>query len=171
MTEQIVTWLAERLGGSAPELIIVALVSMLPILELRGGFIAAALLGVDLWIAIPVCILANLLPIPFILWLLTPIFNWFKAHSKFLGNIARKLEEKAYKNADRVQKYEFWGMVLFVGIPLPGTGAWTGSLIASVLNMPKRKALPAILIGLILATVIMCTVTYGIPALVSLIGA
>lgn len=113
MTEQIVTWLAERLGGSAPELIIVALVSMLPILELRGGFIAAALLGVDLWIAIPVCILANLLPIPFILWLLTPIFNWFKAHSKFLGNIARKLEEKAYKNADRVQKYEFWGIVCF----------------------------------------------------------
>ena len=85
--------------------------------------------------------------------------------------MARKLEEKAYENADRVQKFEFWGLVLFVGIPLPGTGAWTGSLIASVLDMPKRKALPAILIGLLLATVIMCTVTYGIPALVSLIGA
>ncbi|MBR5136639.1 MAG: small multi-drug export protein [Clostridia bacterium] len=171
MTDQIVNWIAGTFGEWLSPEIIVAVISMLPILELRGGFIAAALLGVNFWVALPICVLFNILPIPFILWLLEPIFKWFKKHSKVLGNLARKLEEKAQSKADKVQKYEFWGMVLFVGIPLPGTGAWTGALIASVLNMPRKKASLAILIGIVLATIIMCTVTYGIPALVSLIGA
>lgn len=171
MTEQIVNWLAGLFGGSFPAEIFVGFISLLPILELRGGFIAAAIFGVNFWVALPICILCNILPIPFILWLLEPIFAWFKKHSKFLGRLATKLEEKAHSKADQVQKYEFWGMVLFVGIPLPGTGAWTGALIASVLNMPRKKASLAIFLGIILATVIMCTITYGIPALVSIMGA
>lgn len=169
LSEQLVNWIASSMGGSAPSLLIVAFISMLPILELRGGFIAAALLGVPIWQAIPICILANLLPIPFILWLMTPVFDWLKKHTKLLGRFAAWLERKALKNADKVQKYEFWGLVLFVGIPLPGTGAWTGSMVASVLDMPWKKALPAILLGLLMATCIMCAITYGIPALISMI--
>jgi uncharacterized membrane protein len=77
-----------------------------------------------------------------------------------------KLEEKSMGKSEKIQKYQFWGLVLFVGIPLPGTGAWTGSLIASLLDIKPKKALPAVYIGLLLATTIMCIITYGIPALV-----
>ncbi len=170
MTEQLVNWFAGVLGGAAPSMVIVAIISMMPILELRGGFIAAAIFGIPIWQAIPICIIANILPIPFVLWLMTPVFDWLKKHTKLLGRFAAWLEKKAYKNVDKVQKYEFWGMVLFVGIPLPGTGAWTGAMVASVLNMSWKKAMPAILLGLLLATCIMCAVTYGIPALVSLLS-
>lgn len=166
MTESLAKWFTDALGGIPPELVIF-IVSMIPILELRGGLIAAALLGVDIIPAIAICLAGNILPIPFILWFITPIFNWLK-RTRLFRPLVEKLEKKSMGKSDKIQKYEFIGLILFVGIPLPGTGAWTGALIASLLNIPFKKAFPAILIGLVLATTIMCVITYLIPWLITL---
>ena len=129
---------------------------MIPILELRGGLLAAgpAILDIPMWQAIPICVIGNLLPIPFILLLITKIFDWMKGTKK-LKPIVEKLEKKALSKSDQIEKYEFWGLVIFVGIPLPGTGAWTGALIAALLGIRFRKAFPAIVIGVCLAAFIM----------------
>lgn len=166
MTESLAKWFTDVLGGIPPELVIF-IISMIPILELRGGLIAAALLGVDIVPAIAICLVGNILPVPFILWFITPIFNWLK-RTRLFRPLVEKLEKKSMGKSDKIQKYEFIGLLLFVGIPLPGTGAWTGALIASLLNIPFKKAFPAILIGLLLATTIMCVITYLIPWLITL---
>ncbi|MCR5204414.1 MAG: small multi-drug export protein [Lachnospiraceae bacterium] len=139
---------------------------MIPVVELRGGLIVAAIKGIPLFRAIAVCIAGNLVPIPFILLLITPIFTWLKK-TKLFKPIVEKLEKKSMGKSEKIQKYEFLGLMLFVGIPLPGTGAWTGSLIASLLEIKVKKAFPAICLGLIMATIIMCFITYGIPWLIS----
>ncbi len=152
-------WFAETLGQyiSAPWVIFI--ISMIPILELRGGLLVAGLLKVPIWSAIPICIAGNIIPIPFILLFIKQIFKWMKKF-KGLGKIAIFLEEKAMKKSDKIKKGEFWGLALFVGIPLPGTGAWTGSLIASLLNIDIKKAVLAELLGLLIATAIMSFITY-----------
>lgn len=163
----LVTWFTEALGGINP-IWICFIISMVPILELRGGLLAAALLGVDIFTAIPICIIGNILPIPFILWFITPIFNWLKK-TKLFRPMVEKLEKKATNKSEKLEKGYFWGLALFVGIPLPGTGAWTGALIAALLNMPKKKSVPAILLGIAIATVIMAFVSYGLlDALINL---
>lgn len=161
LSERIARFFADAMEG-LPNEIICFVVSMIPIVELRGGLIIAAILDVPLLRAILVCIAGNLLPVPFILWLITPIFNWLKKTKLFKGFV-EKLEKKSMSKSDKIQKKQFWGLVIFVGIPLPGTGAWTGSLIASMLNIKVKKAFPAICLGLVMATVIMCFITYGIP--------
>ncbi|MGI6263858.1 MAG: COG2426 family protein [Acutalibacteraceae bacterium] len=166
MTESLAQWFTEALSGIPPWLIPL-IISMIPILELRGGLIAAALLGLDVAPAIAICLLGNILPIPFILWFITPLFDWLK-RTRLFRPLVEKLEKKSLGKSDKIQKYEFWGLVLFVGIPLPGTGGWTGALIASLLGIPFKKAFPAILVGLLLATAIMCTATYLIPWLITL---
>ncbi len=165
MAERIATTLAEAMSALPKELIIF-LVSMLPLVELRGGLLLAPILGIPMWTAIPICLAGNILPIPFVLWFITPIFSWLKT-TKLFRPLVEKLENKAMGKSEKIEKYEFWGLVLFVGIPLPGTGAWTGALIASLLNIKVKKAFPAILIGLLLATTIMCTITYFIPWLIT----
>lgn len=166
MMESVLNWFMNLMNG-LPNQLIVFVVSMVPIVELRGGLIAAALLGMPLGEGVLYCLLGNILPVPFILLFITPLFNWLKKTRLFRPTV-EKLEAKSLSKSEKIQKYEFWGLVLFVGIPLPGTGAWTGSLIASLLNVKLKKAVPAIFLGLLLATLIMCIVTYGIPALVKL---
>ncbi len=161
MAEELAKTLADAMSALPKELIIFV-VSMLPLIELRGGLILAPILDIPMLKAIPICLAGNILPIPFILWFITPIFAWLKK-TKLFKPLVEKLETKSMGKSDRIQKYEFWGLVLFVGIPLPGTGAWTGALIASLLNIKLKKAFPAILLGLLLATAIMCTITYFIP--------
>lgn len=161
MTNTLAQWFADNLGGVISAELIIFLVSMIPILELRGGLVVASLLHVDMWRAIPICIVGNLIPVPFILLLITRIFALLKKTKTFRG-LVEKLEKKAMGKSDRIQRYEFWGLVAFVGIPLPGTGAWTGSLIAALLGVKNKKAVPAILLGLVMATVIMSVVSYGI---------
>ncbi len=141
--------------------LIVFIISSMPILELRGGLIAAALLGLDVVPAFIICLIGNLLPIPFILWFITPIFNKLK-ETKRLSKIVNKLEKKALKKKDKIEKAEFWGLLFFVGIPLPGTGGWTGSLIAALINMDKKKALIAITCGVVLAGLIVGTLSFGL---------
>lgn len=161
MVESLVGWFTTTLTGHVSRELIAYIVSMVPILELRGGLLAASALGIDLVRAVVICFIGNIIPVPFILLFITPIFNWMKK-TKYLKPMVDKLEGKAMKKKDQIEKYEFWGLVLFVGIPLPGTGAWTGSLIASLLGIKFRKAFPAVIVGLCLATVIMTVVSYGI---------
>lgn len=157
--------LAGKLSG-LPDELVCFIISMVPVIELRGGLIIAAIKGIPLFKAIGICIAGNIVPVPFILLLITPIFTWLKK-TKFFKPIVEKLENKSMGKSEKIKKYEFIGLVLFVGIPLPGTGAWTGSLIASLLNIKFKKAFPAVILGLIMATVIMCLLSYGIPWIIT----
>lgn len=141
--------------------LIVFIISLMPILELRGGLIAAAFLGLDIVPSFIICLIGNLLPLPFILWFITPIFDFLKKKTK-LKNFVEKIENKALAKKDRIQKAQFWGLLLFVGIPLPGTGGWTGTLIASLIGMDKKKALLASFFGVILAGLIVGTLSFGL---------
>ena len=165
MAETLVNSLLGLFGGLTSSTlgkgIVVAIISVLPILELRGGLLAAGALNLSPFIAYPIAIVANLLPIPFILLFLTTIFNWMKKTKLFRG-LVEKLEKKAEKHKDKFEKGEFIALILFVGIPIPGTGAWTGALIASVLGMNKKKAMLAITIGVFMASIIMMILSYGL---------
>lgn len=163
MTDTLVQGLTAALGGKVSKELIIFIISMIPILELRGGLLAAspALLDIPILKAIPICILGNLLPIPFILLLIEQVLIWME-QIPGLGRIALWLRQKADKNKGQVERYGFWGLVLFVGIPLPGTGAWTGSLVAALLHMRFRKAFAAILLGIVIATIIMSLLSYGL---------
>lgn len=161
MVDSLINWFTSTLSFMPKEMV-AFIISMVPILELRGGLIAASLLGIGVVKAIVICILGNIVPIPFILFFITPIFNWMKKTSLFRPMV-EKLESKSMAKSDQIQKYKFWGLALFVGIPLPGTGAWTGALIAALLGIEIKKASLSIFIGLIIATIIMTIISYGIP--------
>ncbi len=149
----------------SPELS-VFIVSMLPLIEERGGLVLVKLLGLPMWRAVLICVIGNIIPIPFILLLIKKIIHWMADHH--LSRVAVWLEEKAAKNKPKIDKYGFWGLTLFVGIPLPGTGAWTGSLVAALFDMDLKRASISILIGVFLAAVIMTLFSYGLIG--SLIG-
>lgn len=163
MTDTLVQGLASLLGGKVSGEVIIFIISMIPILELRGGLLAAspALLNVPILRAIPICVIGNLLPIPFILLLIERVLNVMECIPG-LGKVAVWIRQKADKNKGQIEKFGFWGLVLFVGIPLPGTGAWTGSLVAALLHMKFGKAIGAILCGIVMATVIMSLLSYGL---------
>lgn len=159
--QAIVEAFSNTLGQYMSPEVCVFIISMLPIVELRGGLLAASLLMVPITRAVPICILGNIIPIPFLLLFIRQIFQWMKKIS-FLRGFVEKLEARALKKSADVTKYEFFGLTLFVGIPLPGTGAWTGSLIASLLEMDVKKALLAELLGIVIATVIVSVLSYGL---------
>lgn len=163
MTDTLVQGLASLLGEKVSGEAIIFIISMIPILELRGGLLAAspALLNVPILKAIPICIIGNLLPIPFILLLIEKVLNGME-RVPGLSKVAIWVRQKADKNKSQIEKFGFWGLVLFVGIPLPGTGAWTGSLVAALLHMKFGKAIGAILCGIVMATVIMSLLSYGL---------
>lgn len=157
--ESLVTWFTTHLGMYISPKAVIFIISLMPILELRGGLLAASLLKIPEIEAIPISIIGNILPIPFILLFIKHIFKWMKKVNLFRGLI-EKLEKRAMSKSDKIQKYEFVGLMLFVGIPLPGTGAWTGALIASLLGIDIKKSSLAILCGILIATVIMYFVSY-----------
>ena len=161
--DALVQWFTANLSEFISKEAVIFIISMVPILELRGGLLAAspALLNVPIMQAIPICIIGNILPIPFILLLIRKILDWMKL-VKVFRPIALWLENKAMSKKDQIEKYGFWGLVLFVGIPLPGTGACTGSLIAALLRVRFKTAFAAILIGIVIATVIMSILSYGV---------
>ena len=141
-------------------------ISMLPVVELRGAIPAGAVMGLSLWSNYLVSVIGNFLPVPFILLFIRQILAWMKT-TKRLSKIALWLEEKAQKKSDQVMRYASLGLFLFVAIPLPGTGAWTGALIASLLDMRMKYALPAIFLGVLTAGVIMSLASYGIVGIFS----
>lgn len=159
--EVLVQWFSHNLSQFISPEGAVFIISMVPLLELRGGLLAASLLKISAAKAIPLCIVGNIIPIPFILLFIKQIFKVLKKTKLFHGLIV-KLEDRAMRKSDQVKKYEFWGLALFVGIPLPGTGAWTGALIASLLEIDIKKSSVSILCGIVMATVIMYIVSYGV---------
>lgn len=162
--DQIAVWFAATLGQYISKEAVVFVISMIPLLELRGGLLVAKMIGVPLLTAIPLCIVGNIIPIPFILLFIKQIFKWLKKVPLF-EKIIVKLENRAMGKSDSIKRYEFWGLALFVGIPLPGTGAWTGSLIAALLEIDFKKAIVSELVGIAMATVIMSIVSYGLLGL------
>ena len=167
MSEKIVNAILATFGGVTSiaygKEILVFIISLFPILELRGGLIAASLLGLNPVVSYVICIIGNLLPVPFILLLINKILNWMR-NSKHFKGIASWLDGKVEKHKGQIEKFGYFGIVLFVGIPLPGTGAWTGTLIASVLEMDKKKTFLAVIVGLIMASIIMMILSFGIIA-------
>ena len=145
--ESVVHWFAENMPSFLTPEAAVFLISMVPILELRGGLLLATVLKIPMLQAVIACVIGNIIPIPFILLFIRQIFKWLKK-TKLFRPLIEKLENRAMGKSDKIKKYEFWGLVLFVGIPLPGTGAWTGALIASLLEVDLKKSVPAILLGL-----------------------
>ena len=159
--EVLVQWFSNHLSQFISPEGAVFIISMIPILELRGGLLAASLLKISAAKALPICIVGNIIPIPFILLFIRQIFKWMKKTKLFRGLII-KMENRAMGKSDQIKRYEFLGLLLFVGIPLPGTGAWTGALIASLLEVDIKKSSIAILCGLFMASAIMYIVSYGI---------
>ena len=159
--EVLVQWFTDNLSQHISREMVIFIISMIPILELRGGLLAASLLKVSAAKAIPICIMGNIIPIPFILLFIKQIFKLLKKTRIFHGLIVR-MENRAMGKSDQIKRYEFLGLLLFVGIPLPGTGAWTGSLIASLLDVDIKKSSLAIFFFFFMATVIMYVVSYGI---------
>lgn len=144
--------------------VITFIISLLPILELRGGLIAAKLLGLPLIKAFIICFVGNILPIPFILLFIKKIFEIMKKFNILTGFV-EWLEKKAVKKSDSIRSKQLIGLFFFVAVPLPGTGGWTGSLISSLLEMPVKKSFPVITLGVFCAGLIMITLTYFIPGL------
>ncbi len=143
--------------------LIVFIISIFPILELRGGLIAASLLNVSPLTGYIVSIIGNTLPVPFILLFINKILDWMgKSKIKWMNKLSKWLDKKARKHKDSIEKYGYLGLTLFVGVPLPGTGAWTGCLAASVLNMDKKKSFISIMLGIIMASIIMMLISYGL---------
>ncbi len=152
----LLNWLETTVGG---EFIFTFLVSMIPIVELRGGIPFGVALGLPYPVAFVAAVLGNILPAPFIIVYIRRIFQWMRQKLPRLDGLVDRLENKAHLKGRKVNKYKYLGLMLFVGIPLPGTGAWTGALAAAFLDMPLRKAMPSIIAGVILAGCIMTGLT------------
>ncbi len=166
MAETIATTLVDFFQNKIPEELIVFLISLLPVLELRGGMIAASLLGLDLVTSFIICYIGNMLPIPFILLFIRKIFQFLR-DKPFFGKVVEKLEVRSMRKSESVKKYRGWGLLIFVAIPLPGTGGWTGALIAALIDMRLRTATGIIAVGVLIAGIIMSVISYGIPALLA----
>ena len=137
-------------------------ISMLPVGELRVGLPYGIALGLEYPLALMAALLGNMVPVPFIIVYIKRIFAWMRKHMPRMNALITKLENRAGNKGATVEKYGHWGLLIFVAIPLPGTGAWTGALIAALLNIRTSKAVPVILIGVCIAAMIMTLVTYGV---------
>lgn len=167
MVESIVNSMVDFFKDSVPAELIVFFVSMFPIVELRGGMIAAKLLDIEFLRAFVICYIGNILPLPFILLFIRKIFQFLKRFEK-IGKIIEKLEIRSMRKSESVQKYRLWGLLAFVAIPLPGTGGWTGSLIAALLDMRISHSFPVIALGVLIANIIMSIFSYGLLGAIGL---
>ncbi len=159
MKEAITNFFLEIVG----EELCVFFCSMIPIIELRGAIPLGAALQLPWWFCYLLAVVGNMLPVPIILLFVKKVLHWMaKCRVKFFNKVANKLFEKAEKNRDKIEKYGFWGVAIFVAIPLPGTGAWTGSLVAALFDMKFWKSFLSALIGVLGAGIIMTLVSYGV---------
>ncbi len=154
--------LAELLGSrQAAEVVLTFFAAMIPVLELRFAIPFGVARGLRLWTSIWASVLGNLVPVPFIVVFITRIFAWLRRRSARFNTLVDSLERRAEGKKATVEKYAFWGLVVLVAIPLPGTGAWTGALVAAMMQMRLRRAFPAIAVGVVIAAVIVSVLTYG----------
>lgn len=158
--EKLIEGLIKILGPLGKELI-VFIISILPLLELRGGLIASALLKISFLKGYIISIIGNVLPIPLVLLFMEKILEFLKK-MKLTSKLAIKIEKKILSKRKQIDKYGYLGLLLFVGIPLPGTGAWTGSALASILHLDRKKSFIYIFLGVIMASLIMSIISYGI---------
>lgn len=149
----------------AKSAIMTFLMAMVPVIELRGAIPFGVVEGLSVPMAFILAVIGNLLPIPILVVFTRKVFEWLRTKSQWLDNIVRRLESKAEKNKEVVMCYEFWGLMILVAIPLPGTGAWTGALVAAMMDMRLKRAMPAIIAGVLVAGVIVTGITYGVGAL------
>lgn len=150
---------------TAGKVLVTFLISMIPVIELRGAVPIGYGKGLNIWVCVIVSIIGNLIPAPFIIVFIRKIFSFLrKINPKFNGLVTR-LEKRAENKSDVVKKYSFWGLFLLVAIPLPGTGAWTGALVAAMLDMRLKRAMPAIALGVVTAGVLVAFITCGADAL------
>ena len=156
----IVQAITEALGGKVAKELIVFIISMIPVLELRGSLLAAGFLEMEFLTTFIVAVVGNMFPIPFILLFINKIFEWLKKTK--LKNAVEKLENRALSKSDQIKKYGKFGLFLFVAIPLPGTGAWTGALAATLLRMKPKDSILPIFLGVITAGLIMSLISFGI---------
>ena len=159
----IMQWLTQNPAG---EFCFTMLVSMVPVVELRGGIPFGVARGLPVWAAYLAAIIGNILPVPFILVYIRRIFQWMRRRLPRLNRLVDKLEKKAHLKGQKVTKYKYLGLMLFVAIPLPGTGAWTGALAAAFLDMPLRKAIPSIFAGVLAAGIAISILTFGVASLI-----
>lgn len=158
----MISWLTSTYIG---KLIATFIISMLPVVELRGGLPYGVGFGLKPLEAFIAAFLGNILPIPFLLLLLESFLKWLKKRKGIFTKFALWLENKAYKNQKTIEKYAAFGLFVLVAIPLPGTGAWTGAIVATVLGMNKKVAFPMICLGVIAAGIIVMGITYGFKAI------
>ena len=167
MTEAIKQFFLEKVGKE----LCVFFCSMIPIIELRGAIpmgaaFNATLGGMPFWLTYILSVVGNMLPVPFILLFIKKMIKWMSgSRVKFFNKIANFLLNKVEKKRDKIEKYSFWGVCLFVAVPLPVTGAWTGSLVAAMIDMKFWKALLSCLIGVMIAGVVMTLISYGVAAI------
>ena len=147
-------------GTTEGRCLFTTLVSMIPIIELRGGLPFGVALGLPYHLAFPAAVIGNLIPAPFIIVYIRRIFELMRRYLPWLNGVVDKLERKAHLKGRKVQKYQYLGLWLFVAVPLPGTGAWTGSLAAAFLGMRLKKAMPAVVLGVLTAGCIMLGLTH-----------
>lgn len=165
MANKLVNFILGLFGGITGSVlgkyVLIFLISLMPILELRGGLIAASLLDISPWSAFAVCMIANILIIPFVLFFIEAVLK-FLSRIKKLGEFIDWFKNKTLKKKDTIEKYGYLGILLFVAVPLPGSGAWTGCFLAVLLGLDKKKSFLAALLGVLIAGVIMMIFSYGI---------
>ena len=163
MANTVSLWLHETPLGEA---LLTMLISMLPVVELRGGLPAGVAMGLPVPAAFLASLIGNMIPVPFIILFVRPLFKWIRVHIPKLEGFVSQLEARAKAKSANVVRYQTWGLLLFVAIPLPGTGAWTGALIAAVLDMRLKRAVPVIFLGVTIAGCIITMLTHGVSMLV-----
>lgn len=163
--EHIVTTLVDFFSQTIPAEVTVFLLSLMPIIELRGGILAAKLLHLELLPAFLICFFGTIIPTPFILLFINKIFDWMR--NTRLVKLVDRMEAKGRSKFDKINKYKTMGLLIFVAIPLPGTGAWTGSLAAALMKMDFKSAMVSVIGGTLVADIIMCVLSYGLLGLVA----
>lgn len=166
MTEAIKTFFVDILGAEGG----VFICSMIPIIELRGAIPLGYALGLPWWLTYVISVIGNMLPVPFILLFINRVIRWMsESRIKLFNSVANWLLKKVDKNREKIERFGFWGVAAFIAVPLPVTGAWTGSLVAAVIDLRFWKAMLSALIGVMVAGVIVTLVCYGgIDALINL---
>lgn len=162
--EHIVEQLVQLFSQTIPAELTVFLLSLMPVIELRGGILAAKLLDLQMLPAFFICLVGTLIPTPFILLFINKIFDWMR--NTRLVKLVDRMEQKGRSKFEKINRYKTLGLMIFVAIPLPGTGAWTGSLAAALMKMDFKSAMLSVALGTLIADIIMCIVSYGLLGLV-----
>ena len=161
LAQSIVTFIIAIFGLNAGRIIGIFLISLLPVIELRGSIPIGYYQGLPWYTNMITSIIGNMLPVPFILLFVVKVFEFMKKHN-IMVNMIDKLEKKALNRSESLANKEFIGLMLFVAVPFPGTGAWTGALIAALIKLDVKKSFFMILLGVIIAAAIVTLGVYGV---------